>query len=118
MQEEFQEAAINMGTRGNVEYQTWTPPDRHALKLNVDAAFSSNSRIEKFGMVVHDSTGKVCLCEVSCEGNVDSALHAELKAILFGLEVARSHFSEFLVVESDSLLAIKEISKNTESLCS
>ncbi|XWS17037.1 hypothetical protein CRYUN_Cryun33cG0033200 [Craigia yunnanensis] len=64
-------------------------------------------------MVVHDSSGKVCLYGVSCEENVESALHAELKAILFGLEVARSHFSESLVIESDSLLAITEISKKT-----
>ena len=96
----------NIGNRGNADYQTWTPLDRNALKLNVDATFSSNSRIGKFGMVVRDSTGKVCLCAVSCEGNVDSALQVELKAILFGLEVARNHFSEFIFIESDSLLGL------------
>ena len=49
---------------------------------------------------------------------VESALHAELKALLFGLEVTRRYFSKSLIIESDSLLAIKEVSKKIESFCS
>ena len=51
------------------------------------------------------------------EDNIDSALHAELKAILFGLEVSRNNFSEPIIVESDSLLSITEISMKNNSFC-
>ncbi|XWS60856.1 hypothetical protein CRYUN_Cryun07bG0073600 [Craigia yunnanensis] len=68
-------------------------------------------------MVVRDSTTKVCLCPVSCEDNIESGLHAKLKAILFGLEVARTHFSKFLFIESGSFLTISKISKANASFC-
>ena len=43
--------------------------------------------------------------------NIDSVLHAELIALLFGLkEASKFHFPSILL-ESDSLLAIKEIKK-------
>ena len=35
----------------------WSPPIWDGFKLNVDAAFSSSSRIASFGMVVRDSRG-------------------------------------------------------------
>ena len=76
------------------------------------------SRNTKFGMVVRDARGEVRLCAVSREDNINSAMHAELfKVILFGLEVTQNNFSEPLIVESDSLLVITEISKKNDSLC-
>ena len=83
MQNEFHEASLNTGLQVNVENHVWTPLEKDTLKLNVDAAFSLNSKIGKFGMVVRDSSCKVCLCGVSSVGNVESTLHAELKAILW-----------------------------------
>ena len=56
MQNEFHEASLNTGLQVNVENHVWTPLEKDTLKLNVDAAFSLNSKNEKFGMMVHDSS--------------------------------------------------------------
>ncbi|XWS46691.1 hypothetical protein CRYUN_Cryun14cG0089800 [Craigia yunnanensis] len=63
-------------------------------------------------MVVRDARGRVYLNAVSREDNIESALHAELKATLFGLQVTRNLYIEKITIESDSLLAIRELSKN------
>ncbi|XWS33004.1 hypothetical protein CRYUN_Cryun22dG0039900 [Craigia yunnanensis] len=48
---------------------------------------------------------------------VYSPLHVEIKAILFGLEIAWNNSFISLSVESDSLVAIQEIEKHLGSLC-
>ena len=52
--------------------------------------FFKDSRIAGFGMVVRDSSGKVCFAVIK-EDNIDSPLNAEIKAILFEIEVARNN---------------------------
>ncbi|XWS23583.1 hypothetical protein CRYUN_Cryun28dG0027400 [Craigia yunnanensis] len=68
-------------------------------------------------MVVRDYQGISHLCAATKVDNIDSALHAKLKAILFGLEEASNFHFPFLTLESDSLLAVKEIEKQQESFC-
>ena len=68
-------------------------------------------------MVLRDSSSNVMLSAVTKIDRVDSPLHAEIKAILFGMEVAWANSFSSLIVESDSLIAIQEISKNQESFC-
>ena len=73
--------------------------------------------IASFGMVVRDSTRKVWLCVVSKEENINSPLHAEIKVILFGLQVARNCLYQSLIIESNSILAINEISNKPITYC-
>lgn len=65
-------------------------------------------------MVIRDSSGIVQLCAVT---KVDLPLHSEIKTILFGLEIARNNSFLSLIVESDSLIAVQEISKKQVSYC-
>ncbi|XWS69079.1 hypothetical protein CRYUN_Cryun04dG0148800 [Craigia yunnanensis] len=117
MKVEFNEVfPINENRNQNVS-SSWFPPALDILKLNVDAAFSASSGKARYGMVVRDSTGKICLCAVSKEEDANTVLHAELKAILFGLKIACNNFTETLIVESDSLLAINKIRKQHDTLC-
>ena len=64
---------------------------------------------------MRDHLGEVHLCAATRVDNIESSLHAELKAILFGLKEATSIHLPFLIVESDSLLAIREIEKQRDS---
>ena len=47
--------------------------------------------------------------------NIESPLHAKIKTILFDLEVALNNSFLSLMIESDSLLAIQEITKQLET---
>ena len=98
-------------------HQSWNPPSGNCFKLNVDAAFLSDSKKANLGMVVRDSSGTVQVCAVTKVDNIDSALQAELRAILFGLEIAQENLLTPLTVESDSLVAVKEILKGKETFC-
>ena len=40
-------------------HQSWNPPSGNCFKLNVDAAFLSDSKKANLGMVVRDSSGTV-----------------------------------------------------------
>ena len=95
----------------------WTTPSADRVKLNVDAAFCPRSRIAGLGMVVRNSSGDICLCAVMKSDKMESPLQAELKAIAFGLEIAMENSFPSISVESDSLMAIKEIMKNHDSSC-
>ena len=68
-------------------------------------------------MVVRDSSGSLRLSAVTKTDKIQSSFHAELKAILFGLEIACTYSFSSLTVENDSLLAFLEIKKYPESLC-
>ncbi|XVE95072.1 hypothetical protein REPUB_Repub02eG0064800 [Reevesia pubescens] len=62
-------------------------------------------------MVVRDFNGNVLLSGVSGERLVQTTMHAEVKAILWGIKEAVHNGFDSLIVESDSLLAILEIQK-------
>ena len=93
----------------------WQAPPEDAVKLNVDAAFFSNTKEASLGMVLRDHTGRTLLSAVRRVGEVYSPLQAELLAIQFGLEECKSQGLQTLIIESDSLLAIKEIDKGHDS---
>ncbi|XWS20726.1 hypothetical protein CRYUN_Cryun31cG0127300 [Craigia yunnanensis] len=50
-------------------------------------------------------------------GSVCSPLQAELEAVLFGMEECKHNNMSSLCIESDSLVAIKEIKIGLESMC-
>ena len=62
-------------------------------------------------MVVRDYLGNIHLCAMTAMDDIEMPLHAEIKAILFGLEKAYNFSCMNLMVESDSLVALQEISK-------
>ncbi|OMO53350.1 hypothetical protein CCACVL1_28692 [Corchorus capsularis] len=94
----------------------WKPPRQGVLKLNCDAAFNQHSGITTLRVVLRDVAGSIVLGGVSKIEDVDSVLHAECLAILFGLEVAWEHGYTSLLVESYSKQAIEEIRKGNNSL--
>ena len=100
-----------------VSDSVWKSPIIGAMKLNVDATFYPTSREAGLGMVVRDHMGEVHLCAVTRVENIESPLHAELTAILFGIKEAVSIKHPYLIVESDSLMAVREIEKQRESFC-
>ena len=117
MKMEFLEA-LTLTIAGDIVISSkWSPPRWDCFKLNVDAAFSQVSRVASFGMVIRDSTGKMCLCVVSKEEKIDSPLHVEIKVVLFGLQVAHNCSYQSLTIESDSILDINEISNKQISYC-
>ena len=68
-------------------------------------------------MVLRDSSDSVSLSAMTKNNGVDSPLHTKIKAILFDMEVAWANSFSSLIMESDSLIVIQEISKNQESFC-
>ncbi|XWS10327.1 hypothetical protein CRYUN_Cryun39dG0066700 [Craigia yunnanensis] len=81
---------------------------RGFFKLNVDAAYFSHLSEATLGMVLRNHAGTILHYAVTRVGAVDSPLHAEFMAILFGLEECRSNGITSLYIESNSLLAIQE----------
>ena len=83
----------------------------------MDAAFFSELKVARLGIVVRDSRGEVLWCAMEKVTMVYSPLQAELMAILFGIhEMTGSPFQD-IEVESDSLLAINEVENTNQSLC-
>ena len=64
-----------------------------------------------------DSSGTVLFSVHGQRTNVYSPLQAELLAIRFGLEIALGKGYTKIIIETDSLLAVKEIEKGYASLC-
>ena len=95
----------------------WLSSLRDSVKINVDATYNPVTKFATLGMVVRDSIGTITLRAMTKIDNVESPLHAEFQAILFGLEVARSNSFLSIMVESDFLLAIQEILKQEGSFC-
>ena len=115
--EDFQGLQMTDTSNGLRILADWQPPPRSFYKLNVDASYQSASRIATFGAVIRDDEEHVCLAAVTRTKGVDSAFQAEIMAILFGLQMTREQDFKDLMVESDCLLAVKEISQKNESLC-
>ncbi|XVE85068.1 hypothetical protein DITRI_Ditri17bG0062600 [Diplodiscus trichospermus] len=96
---------------------SWNPPLSGTWNVNIDASFSKRNRAATLRTIVRDSHRAVHVCEVKAVSQVETPFQAKLLAILFGTELAcRLSFSN-LVVESDLILAVSEISKNDNTFC-
>ncbi|XWS36354.1 hypothetical protein CRYUN_Cryun20dG0078000 [Craigia yunnanensis] len=95
----------------------WQPPCAGKFKINIDAALCVNSTTTKVSAVCRDSAGNVYMFAVSKRKAVQNPLQAELLAILFGLEMSLEQGFTCIQVESDSLVAVQEIRKRSDSLC-
>lgn len=65
---------------------SWTPPLFGFYKLNVDAGFYKKNKKASCEMVIRDHGVNVILSFMASFEAISSPLHAELRAILFGLE--------------------------------
>ncbi|KAE8709439.1 hypothetical protein F3Y22_tig00110331pilonHSYRG00019 [Hibiscus syriacus] len=86
----------------------WSPPPKGFIKLNVDAATSSDWKRSGLGGVLKDISGSILGSFKESAGPGPPTL-MELKAILKGLyyyESIRHRFKERLIIESDSKVAI------------
>ena len=79
--------------------------------------FFSVFKTARLGIVVRDSGGEVRWCAVKKGVQAFSPLQAELKAILFGMEEIVGSLFQDIEVESDSLLAIREVESANQSSC-
>ena len=68
-------------------------------------------------MVAQNKDAEVCLSTVTKIEGIDSPLQAEIKAILFGLQMAKEVDFKNIQMESDCLMAVTKISKNDDSFC-
>ena len=82
------------------------------LKVNPDAAFDLSSGATSLGAVIRDSSGKVLVSASLKLARTESPLHAEVRALLFELSLARERGCNKLLVETDSFIDGCEASKN------
>nr|CCH50985.1 T2.6 [Malus x robusta] len=85
------------------------PPAFGWIKCNFDAAWDGKKSIGGFGLVVRDSEGSFLAAQVSSEGDVRSALHAEVAAARAAALFLRRSLTEQVQVEGDALLVISAI---------
>ncbi|XVF87039.1 hypothetical protein PTKIN_Ptkin18bG0088600 [Pterospermum kingtungense] len=64
----------------------WLPSPTDKLKVNIDAEYVASLRTTKCGFVVRDEDGRVMLSGNAKFRDILSLLHAEIHAILFGVE--------------------------------
>lgn len=89
--------------------QVWTAPIIGFYKFNVDASFKSSDGKAWGGMVLRDFRSLVVVTARKRFKGITSALHVEIVAIHFDLEVVKQAGIRAQYVESDSMIAIKEI---------
>ena len=97
--------------------EQWYPPLTGILKINTDAAFHQSSKEAQLGVVGRDSRGEIQFCATSKKNDILSPLHAELLAILYALQLAKIYDFKKVELETDSMVAVNEISKRSSSFC-
>ncbi|XVF34178.1 hypothetical protein REPUB_Repub18cG0036100 [Reevesia pubescens] len=68
-----------------------------------------------YGMVIRDFASLVLATDIKRQDYIFSSMHAEVSAILFGLQIALEHGVTKVQTESDSLLAIHGYSRHDSS---
>ncbi|CAL1407561.1 unnamed protein product [Linum trigynum] len=86
----------------------WTPPAAGWCALNVDGASNGNPGPAGTGGVLRDSTGQWIAGYMANIGSTTAA-HAELWALMYGLDLAWKHDCRALQVQTDSQLALQLI---------
>ncbi|XVF59117.1 hypothetical protein PTKIN_Ptkin07bG0249400 [Pterospermum kingtungense] len=94
----------------------WSVPSDRCFKINVDAAYRANVNKAVIVVVARSSTGDILVSVAKGSSFVDLVLHAELLAIRFGVELFLFQDLSSVIIETDSLLAVKEINKGASTL--
>jgi len=90
-----------------------TPPG--FLKLNFDGASRGNLGLAGFGAVLRNHLGKIIHILAGFLGETTNNV-VELTSLIRGLQIAAHHQYHWLVIEGDSLVIIKFISKSLHGL--
>ncbi|XVF02873.1 hypothetical protein REPUB_Repub04eG0212300 [Reevesia pubescens] len=73
----------------NAEVMRWEHPYQGWTKISVDAAYADKDFLVGLGIVARDHDGIICFSANAQIDNVHSPLHAEMKAIVLRLELAK-----------------------------
>ncbi|XVF57185.1 hypothetical protein PTKIN_Ptkin06aG0183700 [Pterospermum kingtungense] len=95
--------------QGNIE--SWRPPSLGFIKINVDAGYVSSINVAAVAAVARCSLGQIRYCSTRFFRYVSLAIHAELLAIKIGVELALFKALRNVILESNSLFAIKQVSR-------
>lgn len=87
----------------------WMPPPEGWFKINVDGAHNDFSRNSACGGIVRDDHGNF-VKGFNCNISRRLPLATELKALLYGMKVARNLSLRKVIFESDSLVIVNMIS--------
>nr|XP_009765816.1 PREDICTED: uncharacterized protein LOC104217306 [Nicotiana sylvestris] len=93
---------------------TWHKPVAGQLKLNVDGAFSIDHKLAGLRGCFRDSHGHWIL-EYQHYCLASTPLQGELEAPKKGIQIALSHGSNSLVIETDSTEVIKSLNNNNNN---
>ena len=91
----------------------WSPPPGGFIKINTDAAYDLSFKVASLGIVTRMIRGLFGCVLIHRWTIFKSPLQAELLAICFGLRLPRSYNFISVLIESDSLLAVNEIFKQS-----
>ena len=101
----FHSALVGMRRRVSIIQVAWVAPTG-GYKLNSDGCSRGNPGISGGGCVVRDRDGKL-IFGYSCFFGSLTSLHAELRAILFGVRLCVAQGLHGLHIESDSLSLVR-----------
>ncbi|GLJ06385.1 hypothetical protein SUGI_0037820 [Cryptomeria japonica] len=96
--------------KGNRKHIRWKAPPVGWLKLNFDGSCRGNPRVFGFGVVIHNSEGKLLLGSYGAM-RVATNNEAEIQALLEGLKLCVTNKMTKIVIEGDSLVIIQGIIK-------
>ena len=117
MREDFNASMVMFNVGDTINWRPWQPLLGDQYKINVDAAYSATTKEASLGVVVRDMKAELCLSAVARLEDIVSPLQAEIKAILFGLQLVKEMNLQNIQMESDLLIAVKQISKRDEFYC-
>ena len=117
---EWQQAQKNRPDQVNSRESTvlkksvsWRPPDAGSMKINVDASLSKESDSYAVGMVIRDDKGVFVEDKVTRLEHMEQALDAEARGVLESLRWAVEKGLQRVCVETDSLLTVQALQKNS-----
>ncbi|XP_062007030.1 uncharacterized protein LOC133724342 [Rosa rugosa] len=87
----------------------WAPPSQNRVKINVDGAFLPSQNIGGMGGVIRREDGSFVACFAKPVNFSSSPKQVELLAIKFGIDLLQQLNLQYVLVESDCQVAIKEV---------
>ena len=95
----------------------WLAPSPGVFKINVDAATSEDKRNSSVGVVIRDAAGKVHVAYCKYLQGQYSVEDVEALAMECGLLLAKEHMLSKIVLESDALTAIANVTTAVTGGC-
>ncbi|XP_074318763.1 uncharacterized protein LOC141655590 [Silene latifolia] len=108
--ESVQEEKMTSSVEG-IRQGSWEPPDLGVCKVNTDAGVMEGVGVG-LGAVCRNSNGEIEWAVVLQRGTGCEVAMAEAEAILLSLREARRMESRKVVIESDCLIVVEDLTKN------